>query len=639
MPINDYHQEYGPIRRRQAQGGMPAPEEPPPRNEPPRPQRPQQRRCTRPQRRRGCGGPLLLLLLLLLAAPLILPYGLSFAFANQALPGISIQGEPVAGMSRAAINAQLAERYDSFMRNPVALVYADQVWQPSLSDLGVRLDLDAAAHAAVTTGRRGDPLMRLQELYLIYQQGLELAPRLVVDQQVLQDYLLSLAPPIETPPQNAALSLTAAHVLGTPGQPGKQLLVDATANDLMLALRDLRPKQVAVRTRLLEPSVSDAALAVAEERAKALLQAPIQMQRGDEVWLWEPERLAELLHVAVVDDRLELYTDVERLTRAVEGLAQLVDSGTAEPRLRFVAGTVQIVEPGQPGWRLRQEDALEQLANLLLSTSATTRTLELPGDVLEPQITAERIDSLGIRALVAEGRSSFSGSAAYRITNIEAGAQRMDGVLIAPGEEFSFNRQLGEVNAANGFVEGYAIIGNRTQLEWGGGVCQVSTTVFRSAFWAGLPITERHAHAFYISWYDPFGLGPYGDGQGLDAAIYTGVADLKFVNDTGHWLLMHAEVDAAAQILNVRLYGTPPDRQVSIEGPLISNEVRAPAQPIYVDDPSLPRGTLRQSDVARSGRDITIHRIIRQGEHELARQTFLTRFRAWPNIFVRGTGV
>lgn len=637
MPVNDYHQEYGPIRRRRAQGGTPAPDEPPPRNEPPRPQRPQRRR-TRPQRRRGCLGPLLILLLFLVAAPLLLPYAVSFAFANQALPGITIQGEPVAGMSRAAINAQLAERYESFIRRPVALVYADQVWQPSLSDLGVRLDLDAAAHAAVTAGRRGDPLTRLQELQRLYQQGLEVAPRLVVDQQALQHYLLTLAPPIETPPQNAALSLTAAHVLGIPGQEGKQLLVDATANDLMLALRDLRPSQVAVRTRMLAPSVTDAALSAAEARAQALLQTPLELRRGAEVWLWEPERLAELLSVAVVEDRLELYTDVERLTRAVEGLAQLVDSGTAEPRLRFADGTVQMVEPGQPGWRLRQTEAVEQLANLLLSSTAVTRTIELPGDVIEPQITAEGLASLGISALVAEGQSSFSGSAAYRITNIEAGARRMDGVLIAPGEEFSFNRQLGEVDAANGFVEGYAIIGNRTQLEWGGGVCQVSTTVFRGAFWAGLPITERHAHAFYISWYDRFGLGPYGDGQGLDAAIYTGVADLKFVNDTGHWLLMHAEVEPQAQILTVRLYGTPPDRQVSIEGPLLSNEVRAPAQPIYVDDPTLPRGTLRQSDVARSGRDITIYRIIRQGEHEIAKQTFLTRFRAWPNIFVRGTG-
>lgn len=639
MPIDDYYQEYGPIRRRKAGGDLGAPEDgPPPRNEPPpEPPHPPRRRV-RATRRRGFG-PLLALLALLIAAPLLLPYALSFIFRDQALPGVTVQGLSVAGLSRNAISAELSARYDAFLRRPVALVYGDQAWQPALGELGARLDLDEAARAAVTAGRHGDPITRLRELYALYQQGLDLAPRVVIDQQALQSYLLlTLAPVVERPPQNAALSIAAARVVGTPGEAGTQLLVDATANDVLLALRELSSREVPVRTRALAPSVGDEALLAAEGRAAELLQTPLEMRRGEQTWVWQPDRLAELLSVAPVDGRLELRTDVERLSRAVEGLAQLVDTGTAEPRLRFANGGLEIVEEGRPGWRLRQEEAVEQIANLLLSSAPATRTLDLPVEMIEPRITAAGLGELGISELIAEGRSSFSGSAAYRITNILAGARRMDGVLIAPGEEFSFNRQLGEVDASNGFVEGYAIIGNRTQLEWGGGVCQVSTTVFRGAFWAGLPITERHAHAFYISWYDRFGLGPYGDGQGLDAAIYTGVSDLKFVNDTGNWLLMHALVDEGAQVLTVRIYGTSPDRQVSLEGPLVSNEVRAPAQPVYVDDATLPRGTIRQSDVARSGRDIIVYRVIRQGEAEVERNTFVTRFRAWPNIFVRGTG-
>ncbi|MFV9506765.1 MAG: VanW family protein [Oscillochloridaceae bacterium umkhey_bin13] len=635
MPIDDYYQEYGPIRRRRS--GRPP--EPPEDEEPPRrPQRPPPAPRRR-QRASGRGaGWMLSLLALLLASPLLLPYALNFFYRDQALPGVSVQGQPVAGLSGSEISATLQNQYEAFLRRPVTLAYAGTSWEPALTELGVRFDTDALAAEAVAAGRRGDPITRLRELYALWQQGLDLTPRLVVDQPALQAYLLNLAPRIERPAQDPALSLAAARVVGTPGTSGVQLLVDATANDVLLALRDLTPREVPLRTRLLDPKVSDAALVTAETRASELLRTPLVMTRGEQSWVWEPERLAEMLTVAPVDGRLELRVIPERLARSVEGLAQLVDTGTAEPRLRFSNGQVQIIEEGRPGWRLRQEDAVEQIANLLLSSSTVTRTLDLPVDQLEPQITAASLPELGINELVAEGKSSFSGSAAYRITNIEAGTRRMDGVLIAPGEEFSFNRQLGEVDAANGFVEGYAIIGNRTQLEWGGGVCQVSTTVFRGAFWAGLPITERHAHAFYISWYDRFGLGPNGDGQGLDAAIYTGVADLKFVNDTGHWLLMQAEADRTSQVLTVRFYGTRPDREVRLEGPLVSNEVRAPSQPVYVDDPTLPRGTLRQSDVARSGRDITVRRVIIQGGIEITRESFLTRFRAWPNIFVRGTG-
>ncbi|NJO82826.1 MAG: VanW family protein, partial [Blastochloris sp.] len=147
----------------------------------------------------------------------------------------------------------------------------------------------------------------------------------------------------------------------------------------------------------------------------------------------------------------------------------------------------------------------------------------------------------------------------------------LHGILVAPGEEFSFNEHIGAINAANGFVEGYAIINNRTQLEWGGGICQDSTTMFRAAFWAGLPITERKGHSFYISWYDTYGYGAYGNGPGIDAAIYTGPGgqDFKFLNDTGNWLLIQTNVDEARTLAEISLYGTSDGRVVEFEGPEI----------------------------------------------------------------------
>lgn len=634
MPIDDYYQEYGPIRRRRS--GQPAEPEPDPPERPPLPRRRRPRPSAR--RRGGWGRWLIVTLVVALGAPLALPYALQIFYRDQALPGVSVRGVAAAGQPREAIAADLASRYAPVIDQPVLLAYAGQTWRPTLAELGARLDTEGAAEHAVSAGRRGDPITRLREIWSIWQGGLEISPRVVIDQRALQQYLLTLAPAVERPPQDAALSIAAAKVVGTPSSPGTQLLVDATANDILLALQSLQPQQVPVRTRQLAPLVGDTALVTAQTRSVELLQSPIELTRGDQRWVWEPARLAELLRVRAVDGRLEVQADPARLEAAVEDLAQLVDTGTAEPRLRFESGRARIVEAGKPGWRLRQPDAVAAIGALLMSTQATTRTLTLPVDELRPQITEATLGTLGIVELVGEGRSSFAGSAEYRITNIKAGAARMDGVLIAPGEEFSFNRQLGEVNAENGFVEGYAIIGNRTQLEWGGGVCQDSTTVFRAAFWAGLPITERHAHAFYISWYDRFGLGPNGDGQGMDAAIYTGVNDLKFVNDTGNWLLMQAEVDEAAQVLTVRLYGTKPDREVRLEGPFIDNEVRAPSEPVYLSDPSLPSGTIRQSDVARGGRDITIYRVIIEDGAEVRRDTIFTRFRAWPNIFLRGTG-
>lgn len=623
------------MQRRRLQQPRDEPSDEPP-DEPPQP--PKRRRHPAQRRRPRGPGLLLGLLALLLVAPFALPYLLNLFYNDQALPGVSIQGLTVAGQSRMAIDAELKQRYADFLARPLTLSYIGRTWAPSLADLGVHFDTTAAAGEAVAAGRHGDPITRLREIWTLWRQGLDLTPRVVVDQRILQSYLLSLARSIEQPPQDAALSIAAAKIVGTPSTPGVQLLVDATANDVLLAVQALHPQEVPVRTRQLSPIVGDKALVDAQGQAVKLLQSPVELTRGDQSWVWDPAKLSELLRVQPVNGRLEVAVDADKLSQAVEGLAQLVDTGTAEPRLRFANGKLTIVEKGKPGWRLKQDQAAEKIANLLLASQVTTRTLELPVDELTPRITAENLSTLGINELVGEGLSSFSGSAEYRITNIKAGARRMDGVLIAPGEEFSFNRQLGEVNAENGFVEGYAIIGNRTQLEWGGGVCQDSTTVYRAAFWAGLPITERHAHAFYISWYDRYGLGSYGNGQGMDASIYTGVNDLKFVNDTGNWLLMQTEVDEANQVLAVRLYGTRPNREVRLEGPIVENEQRAPGEPVYVDDPGLPRGTLHQTDVARSGRDLTVYRVIVQNGVEMSREAFFTRFKAWPNIFVRGTG-
>ncbi|OAN45995.1 vanomycin resistance protein VanB [Chloroflexus islandicus] len=636
MPSNRYYQEYGPIYRRRAAQREPLPGDELPPDEPRRP------RTRRPLRRRRRRAPvwvwLAFVLLLVVAAPVGAVYAVDLVYPNTILPGVSLNGEPISGRSRADLIIELRQRYRAFEQQPVTLTFRDRVWQPTLPELGVAFDVERLVNDAFALGRSGDPLTRARDLWLLWREGIDLRPRLAVDLGQTQRYLLGIAPQIEQLPADAVLSLADARVIGQPSQPGTQLLVDATANDVLLAVQQLRPQTVPVRTRQLAPLIDDTDLVVAQQMAVQLLRSPIELVVEDQRIVWPPERLAELLQVKPVDGQLVIQPDTERLARAVEGLAQSIDTGTAEPRLRFSDGRVRIVAEGQPGRRLRQAEAVTAIAELLMQPDPITRTLALPVDRIEPQITAANLDSLGIVELVAEGRSSFVGSAPYRITNIRAGAARMNGVLIAPGEEFSFNRQLGEVNAANGFVEGYAIIGNRTQLEWGGGVCQVSTTVFRAAFWAGLPITERHAHSFYISWYDRFGLGPNGDGQGLDAAIFTGVQDLKFVNDTGRWLLMQTSIDEQAQVLVVQLYGTRPNRDVRIEGPIIANEVRAPSQPVYVDDPTLPRGTLRQTDVARNGRDISIYRIITDANGQERRELFFTRFRPWPNIFVRGTG-
>ncbi len=502
-----YYQEYGPISRRRAAGTLrdeetqldPAPQ---PEIEPLPLERPTRRRIARRKRRGGLLG-LLLLVLAGAGGFLALPYAANLFAGDRAMDGVSLQGRSIAGMSRADIRALIEQRYAAFLRAPVTITFEDRSWTPTPQQIGLSFDLDQAAEQALAAGHRGGPIERVEELWAIWQGGLDVAPRLSVDAGRLQAYLTGIAAELERPPRDAALSFAEGKVLPTAARPGRQALADASAIDIMRGLQTLESQSVVLRTRTLAPALTDAALAPAIADARALLAGPLVLRRAEQSWTWQPNKLAELLAIKAERGKMTVELDPDRVARAVEKLAQLVDTGTAEPRVAFRGGKLKITQPGQIGWRLKQPEAVAAISQALRQPR---REVALPVQELTPQVTAKTLPSLGIGELVGEGRSSFQGSADYRITNIKAGAARINGVLIPPGSEFSFNTQLGEVDDSNGFVKGYAVIGQRTQLEWGGGVCQDSTTVFRAAFWAGLPITERHAHPFYISWYDDFSL-------------------------------------------------------------------------------------------------------------------------------------
>lgn len=624
-----YYQKYGPINRRRSDGELDDTPPPPPRE----PRRPSPR--PRRRQRRSLAGPLLFVVCAV-AFVIALPYLTNILTPNQVLQGVRLQGEPIGGMQRDVVRDQILRRYSTFAAQPITIAFEGKTWTPTADQLGIGFNIDTVTDAVVGTLRTGGPVERASGIWQLVRDGVDVAPPVSVDIATLQAYLTSLAAEVENPPQNASLSLAEGRVFPAPAQDGRQLLVDETAIDVVQALQTLQPQTITLRTRLLDPQVTNEEAQPAVDTAKAMLRAPLVLRQGERTWEWTPDRLAALVQVSAEGGTMQVNIDQARLEQAVNDLAQLVDSPSAEPRVAFRNGALQIVAPGQEGVRLDQIKAAEAISTTLQATGTLTREVQLPITLISPAITEATLPELGIVELVGEGKTSFAGSAPYRVTNIKAGAARMSGVLIAPDEEFSFNTQLGAVDETNGFVQGYAIIGNRTQLEWGGGVCQDSTTVFRAAFWAGLPITERHTHAFYISWYDAYALGSE-SGPGMDASIYTGALDLKFKNDTGNWLLMESEVDEVNQVMTVRLYGTKPNRTVRAVGPQILKTLPAPSTPVTIDDPELPAGTIKQTDTARKGMEIAVYRVITENGVEREPELFFTRFKAWPDVYVRGT--
>ncbi|HEY5714710.1 MAG TPA: VanW family protein [Candidatus Gracilibacteria bacterium] len=230
----------------------------------------------------------------------------------------------------------------------------------------------------------------------------------------------------------------------------------------------------------------------------------------------------------------------------------------------------------------------------------------------------------GIKEIIAVGESNFRGSSIPRKQNIKAASQKFNGQIIEAGRLFSFNEILEDVNEEDGFVKELVIKGNETTKELGGGVCQVSTTAFRAAVNGGFPITDRKNHSYAVPYYKPFG---------LDAAIYLGVTDMRFRNDTPGDMLVQTLVDG--DNLYFIFYGTNDDRQVSLEGPFISDIVE-PKDPIVLESEDLPSGEMKMISEAHKGFEAEwVRRIKKDGE--VTEETIKSYYRPWPARVEVGT--
>ena len=284
-----------------------------------------------------------------------------------------------------------------------------------------------------------------------------------------------------------------------------------------------------------------------------------------------------------------------RVAAFIATIAEQIDDPPQDARLqRESATSLRVLRPGKPGLVVDQDMALERL--LAAASSVDQREVILPVRVAEPTFSGKDTDILAFQDLLADGRSTFQGSPDERANNIRIAARNLNGVVIPPDHDFSFLREIGPITKAAGYLESLIIRGDATVPGIGGGVCQVSTTVFRAAFWAGLPIIERNQHSYRVSYYEQDGTPP-----GLDAAVYDPGVDLRFRNDTGQPILLQSAVDAASDTLIYRLYGTRTGRQIRLEEVDIRDR-QEPEEPLPdVPDSSLPLGGAQASRVGRRG--------------------------------------
>ncbi|RME32192.1 MAG: vancomycin resistance protein [Thermoflexia bacterium] len=309
-----------------------------------------------------------------------------------------------------------------------------------------------------------------------------------------------------------------------------------------------------------------------------------------------------MMVVAPQGDRLSVTLDREKLRAYLEALAPALAIEPVNARFHFDERTGNLIPiaPSAPG---RTLDVDASIQNILAAVQAGHHSAPLVLRVVPPRYSeSSTAAELGIRDLVAVGESYFIGSPSGRDHNIRLAASKFDGLVIGPGEVFSFNAYLGEVSAEAGYDEAYVTMGEQLAIEVGGGICQVSTTVFRAALKGGYPILERWAHYHRVGYYELRGHGP-----GLDATVYAPLVDFKFRNDRNAALLIETEIEETTHRLVFRFYSTDDGRRVVLQGPTVT-DITEPGPPIYQLDPKLPPGTVVEWQTAQNGLTATVER-------------------------------
>ena len=451
------------------------------------------------------------------------------------------------------------------------------------------------------------------------------------------DYLRRLAGQVDRERRDASLAIVGAEVQVDTGQTGRKLDIPATLVRLTASLLAGPGGEVDLIVDESPPrlwNIAEAAL-----HLNTALSGPVQLIATDPQgqplppWTITPEQIRALLQVTLTDvgaeKRYDVTLNMEAFSDFLHSLAPSLMIVPAEGRFDFdpVSGQLRAITPSSGGRELNVPQTISKLEDAVFSRGA--RAVPMVFDYRAPRyhdgVTAAE---LGIKELVAQATTYYWGSVQNRRDNIETGTNKLHGIIIAPGEEFSFNRSLGPITPEAGYVDSAVIFGGRTVAGIGGGICQVSTTIFRAAFSGGYAITERNSHGYRVGYYEYAGAGP-----GLDAAIWQPTSDFRFLNNTPHHLLVESEFMSAKDAMQFRIYSTRHWRTVveAADHSPISCRRRSRTSK---RTPTCCQGRARQVDYAADGADVRVYRSIYDGAGKLVlRDQAYTHYRPWQAVF------
>lgn len=561
---------------------------------------------------------------------LILP---ALYYWTRILPGVHVGQVDLSGLTKSEAISVLSRELSKRESQEVKFVTSGGE-NISLGKVGdyASYDIPKTVELALSEGRTGTINSRIKTIVRALRTKISLSPIYAYDKNRFDVDLANALRPMERPVVNSGMVLNKDAISMSVSQEGFVANRDHAMSDFesFLALRSSSTK-IKLNLSNKSPDITLENSQVALEKARRAVSRPLILKSSylpGSTWTLTRDQIFELLDLQKNDKGVDVVVLDYKVASYTAQIASLVNREPVEAKFQLEGDRVSVFEPAQPGLALNTEALTKEIALKAFDLSVAAE-IDIPISTKDPALTTESVNNYGIKELVGQGTSRFRGSPAGRVHNLSLASSKLNGVLIAPGETFSMYKVVGEVEKSTGYQDAFVILNGRTVPGVGGGLCQVSTTLFRAALNAGLPIVERHQHAYRVNYYEQ------NSGPGIDAAVYFPTWDFKFKNDTANYMLIQTKVDEKTMSAEFNLYGVKDGRKVEISKPIVTNQTPPPPE-LRVDDPTLARGTEKEVDHAVWGANVSFSRKVIKDGVEVISDTFKSNYKAWQRVVMVG---
>lgn len=551
-------------------------------------------------------------------------------------PGVSVSGIKVGGLTPQAALGHINDSFAELSSEPVIVAYQEHNWEVSADDLGVDIDEERSVARAYSVGRDGGIADIVGQRLNSWFGGLDVRAELTLDESLAASALAPVFEIAEVPPVNASISIVDNVPSIAPAISG----VGVDRNEFTLRLLEayVSPDTtVAVPVHDAEADIlaEDAAEALSD--TKAMLSGDVSIFFGDKSWTFTPDQISTWIafrssttspsaSATLATDPppsgqvLEAYICPEKASKDVMPKIAVTARPAKSASFQVTSGSIRIV-PSEDGAGPDMDSMTREMTRAL--AKGTTRTVEIRMTRVEPEITTQEAEGMGIKEEIATFTTRFDRSNRPRVNNIHTIANAVDGALVAPGAVFSLNDRVGRRTAERGYQEAPVIVNGRLLPGLGGGICQFGTTLFNTVFESGLTVVERRNHSLFISAYP----------KGRDATLAWGGPDLRFKNDTPNWILIDTSYTSSS--VTVTFYGTDPGYTVTSDTGPWTNVVPYPTR--EVTDSTLPLAARRIEQQGANGGAVVVRRYVRKDGQVIREDSFRSVYRPKEEIVRVGT--